>query len=149
MEINGTSLIQAIAKILNENFQVEVYGEQEVQNISRPCFFIRQLPVSQAKRMFNRYLRTYRIILTWIPLQESPFPLAECHNTAEILYQLFSIFQLDENNWIRPSQMQSEVGGGELRFTMDLDLNVIQMQDPNPDMKDLDLESAIKMKGEQ
>lgn len=143
--LSGTLLIESITGVLKTTFPAhERYIEYQDQALSRPCFLVEQILMSQEKHMNTRYRRNYRFRITWLPTLDEPFPKEACLDMGENLLGVLRLLPLAETV-IRPSDMSLEVVNGELQFTIDYSINALWSSTEEPSMKHLEESGTIKV----
>ena len=90
MLINGEYVVAAVLKQLKSQVPSvqKRYREDQAQNVVRPCFFVKQMPLSNEKQMNNRYARNYRIRITYLP-KDLEKREVECRSMGEELLGVF------------------------------------------------------------
>lgn len=126
----------------------KVYTERQVQNLTRPCFFVQQIHTGQTKLMRSKYRRVYRIRITWLPKRDDPTPIASCEATGDALLAEFRLLHLDDFP-ARPEDVEYEVVEQELRFTMEVPVRADWPEPDEPDIQHLKINEHIRLKNER
>lgn len=142
--LSGTLLIESVTGVLKTAFPAtERYIEYQDQKLTRPCFLVEQILMTQEKHMNTRYRRNYRFRITWLPTLDEPFPKEACLDMGENLLGALRLLPLAETV-VRPSDMSFEIVNGELQFTIDYTINALWNSAEEPSMKHLENAETIK-----
>ena len=145
MDIGGEYVVSAVLRQLKTSVPSvsKLYREDQEQNIVRPCFFVKEMPLGQEKLMNNRYERNYRIRITYLPSKTGKDEV-ECRDIGETLLGAFRILSLEENHSVFGQNLEFEVTSGELHFTAEFPMHVVWSEAEQTKMKNLD--SAVEFK---
>lgn len=146
MAVRGEYVVASVLKQL----KVQVpsvqrrYREDQVQNIVRPCFFVKQMPLENGKLMNDRYSRNYRIRITYLP-KDLANREVECRAMGEELLGVFRILSLEDGTAkVFGRNAEFEIVDGELLFTVEFPMHVQWESDPQPQMQNLDSDIEYK-----
>lgn len=133
----GNDIITGIIQKLRDTFGSEttIYVDEEKQELSEPCFFIRILTVSQDLVIRNRYRRVYSLDIEYRPEEREKIAreLAEVADTLSMALEYISI----GDNLTRGSGIHYEVQDGVLHFFIDYDFFVFKVLDREEYMETL------------
>lgn len=146
MKIDGEYVVSSVLKQLKSQVSSvqKRYREDQVQNIVRPCFFVKQLLLGSDKLMNDRYFRNYRIRITYLP-KDLANPEVECRSMGEELLGVFRILSLEDGSAkVFGRNAEFEVVDGELLFTVEFPMHVQWERNPQPQMQNLDSDIEYK-----
>lgn len=133
----GNDIITGIIQKLRDTFgsEITVYVDEEKQELSEPCFFIRILTVSQDLVIRNRYRRVYSLDIEYHPEDREKIAreLAEAADTLSMALEYIHI----GDNLTRGSGIHYEVQDGVLHFFIDYDFFVFKVLDREEYMETL------------
>lgn len=138
-----------VATLLKQIKSVPAFGRQHFyvervdQSLVRPCFFINQILLSQEKQMLERYRRTYRMRIKWLPPLDDPYPDDSCRQVGETLLAALRYVRFDDRP-VRPIEMEYEVVDQELRFSIELVIHAQWPPEEIPDMQTLTTNEHVK-----
>lgn len=147
MPITGELVVSSILQQLRDQVPevAKRYREDQDQNIVRPCFFVKEIMQTQDKLMGERYSRNCRIRITYLPELDDTRRDQACRAMGETLRGVFRILTLaDGSGKVFGRNLEAEVTGGELLFTVDLPIHVVWPEDPLPKMQTLDPNVGVK-----
>lgn len=133
----GNDIITGIIQKLRDTFgsKTTVYVDEEKQELSEPCFFIRILTVSQGLVIRNRYRRVYSLDIEYHPEEREKIAreLAEVADTLSMALEYIHI----GDNLTRGTGIHYEVQDGVLHFFIDYDFFVFKVLDREEYMETL------------
>lgn len=127
-------LASLVAQLRKSNLfpKQKMYIEAQKQGLQRPSFFVEQVHLAQQKQMFDRYRRTYTLLLTWLPELSSQTQDADCRQVGEQLLDLLRLIDMPDRP-VRPTDMEFEVATGkatkELHLSMQVVIHVYSAED--------------------
>lgn len=97
-EITGEIIKSAIARNIKQNIKLadnfKIYKERTVQNMSKPCFFIWEMDVGQAKQMRNQYTRDYQMNIRFHAKEDSSKLFEQLSNLGNQLLESLALLQV-------------------------------------------------------
>ena len=119
-------ITSGISTALSQEFgeAYEIYKEPVTQGLKKPCFSI--TCVSPSARLFvgKRYFRQNQFCIQYFP--QGPQVNEECNEVLERLFCCLEIILLD-GEAIRGTKMTSEIKDGMLKFFLNFDMFVYQV----------------------
>ncbi len=136
--------LKSIAKTIYDEFKINVYINKLKQGFEEPCFFIRELNISQEYGFNNRRKRNHLISITYFPKCET---IKELNYTADLLYEILENVKFgDTKRKVRAASMKHVIDDDVLVFTISYSFHIAKKTEKIY-MKNLKYKGGIKNGG--
>lgn len=136
--------IEAISRNLYQEFGSghQIYVDASVQNLTEPCFYICPLSAEHVQRLGTVYRRNQSFDIHYFPIEEER-PSKELSDTAERLYSCMEYIFIEGKTY-RGTDMKSEIQDGVLHFTVDYNIPLRKLNEPDPYMEELEVKGSVQ-----
>ncbi|MGE6261107.1 phage tail terminator family protein [Heyndrickxia sporothermodurans] len=136
MNIVRDSVMNTLGKYFSD---FEIYGEENPQDFSASCFFVKLLNVDQKQELGNRYRRSYFFDIHFYPEDKK---IRTMHEMAEQLYELLEVIDIDQDLQ-RGIGMKHEIIDDVLHFFVHYNFIVRKVELDESKMQDLNVEEGL------
>lgn len=145
VEIGSETIVSAVLKTLQKKFTTaKRYRDTQNQNIVRPCFIVEQIALSPGKGMDNRYTRNPRIKITYLAESGENELSKHLRAVGDKLLSNLRLLVLSDTDSIFGRNAECEIVAGELIFTIEYPMHVIEQQGAQPIQNDLESNIDVK-----
>lgn len=163
-EITGESIKSAISLKINGNFAIttgsppvtlypNIYKEQIIQGMEKPCFFIWQMDVSQERLRLNHYERVYQMNIRYHPKDDDLKKYETLSDMGNKLLEYLSTIDvpiflgrydvegnpIEDAKPVRGTQMSFKINENVLQVYVTYAVKIKLMPEPLPLMSTLDI----------
>lgn len=130
---------KAVISVLDKHFpDIDIYGEEILQGLEEPCFFVKMFPTAQNREFNRRYKRSHSFDIHFFAKTN-----AERHEMNEQLYEHMEYISMN-SGLLRGKKMSGEIIDGVLHFFIDFDFHVLRKKQSDPKMQTLEQEEYLK-----
>ncbi|HHY25282.1 MAG TPA: hypothetical protein GX523_00770 [Desulfitobacterium dehalogenans] len=147
--VNGVR--DSVITLLHQHFPgISTYGEEILQGLDKPCFFVKLFQVSQDQLISQRYQRNHSFDIHYFPAAmdegEENRQNEEMHGIAEQLYEKMELIPVigGDDGLMRGAKMRHEIIDGVLHFFVDYNFQIIKETTLDPLMQTMEQEGFIR-----
>lgn len=142
--ING--VIKGLSTKLHKLTGYPVYVDMKKNNVTFPCFYLKQLDQSQELSAGNRYWQEHSFDIWFMPnaADEVSDVRKEIHEMAEAFFIELEYITLSDGSVIRGTDMHYRTTDGALHFFISYNLFILKELEKTEKMESLKTKGAIK-----
>ena len=137
--MDSETVVSAVLKQLQSiDPKAKRYRGAQVQNITRPCYFVEQIGLGFEKQMNTRVKRNPRIKITHLGKEDISELDKYLRSVGENLLQSFQKLCLSDTELVFGRNLEYEIVNGELIFTVEYPMHTVPVSPPQPKFRTFD-----------
>ena len=121
--------LKSISDVIYKEFKINVYLDEVRQGLKKPCFFIRDINISQKAGFSDRKRRNHLVSITYFPKNELS-AIKEINPVSDLLYEILESVPFgDTTKSIGAVNMSHVISDGILVFTVSYSFHITKKKD--------------------